>query len=391
MPNRYPATPQWRLSVWYFWYFAHVGAFTPYFTLYLESLDVPAAVIGLMMSGMLAMRVAAPLLWGSLADRRNEKVPVVRLSAMLSLLCFAVLFVAVQIWPIAIALAAFAFFWSASLPLVEALTLAHLVGAVERYGRVRLWGSVGFIAAVLLTGMWLDQAALRSLLWIDLGILVALAGSAWMLSDPVVARSATTAPLRWADMLRRDVLALLVASLLMAAAHGPFYVFFSIHLVAHGYGKAVVGMLWSLGVVAEIGVFIAMPHLLRQLSARTILVSSLALAVVRFALIGWAVDSAPMMLLAQLFHGATFGAAHAAAVALLNRSFPAAQQARAQALYGSFSVAFGGMLGNLAGGAAWQYLGPELTFTVGSAFAAMGLAVAWFGLPAARAAAVPVR
>jgi len=385
------ATPQQRLSIWYFWYFAHVGAFTPYFTLYLESLDVPAAIIGLMMSAMLAMRVAAPLLWGYLADRQNEKAQVVRLSAILSLVCFAVLFLTVQIWPIAIAMAAFAFFWSASLPLVEALTLAHLVGAVERYGRVRLWGSVGFIAAVLLTGLWLDQSVLRSLLWIDLGILAALACSAWTLDDPVAGQSATTATLRWADMLRKDVLALLVASLLMAAAHGPFYVFFSIHLVAHGYGKAVVGMLWSLGVVAEIGVFIAMPRLLRQLSARTMLVGSLALAVVRFALIGWMVDSVPAMLLAQLLHGATFGAAHASVVALLNGRFPAAQQARAQALYGSFSVAFGGMLGNLAGGAAWQYWGAELTFTVGSVFAAMGLAVAWFGLPEARAAAVRVQ
>jgi MFS transporter, PPP family, 3-phenylpropionic acid transporter len=378
------AAQHWRLSAWYFCYFAFVGAFAPYFTLYLQSLGLTAAAIGTLMSLMLAMRLVAPNVWGWLADRLGRKVLVIRLSALLSVAGFLVFFPVRDFWGLFVAMAAMAFFWSASLPLVEALTLRHLEGRTEYYGRVRLWGSVGFIVAVLATGTWLDRAPLSSLLWVNLGLLLAIGVCARMLVDAPTL-SAAPAPLSLkSGLLRGKVLALLGACLLMSAAHGPFYVFFSIHLVDHGYSKATVGILWSLGVFAEIAVFIAMPRLLRVWPPRRILNVSFVLAVVRFLLIGWAVGSLPLMMLAQLMHGATFGAFHAAAVAALNHWFPARQQARVQALYGSLSFGAGGMIGNLASGAAWQAVGPGLTFTLGSVFAAAGLLLTWRGMSAER-------
>jgi PPP family 3-phenylpropionic acid transporter len=166
----------------------------------------------------------------------------------------------------------------------------------------------------------------------------------------------------------------------MSAAHGPLYVFFSIHLVDHGYGKTAVGALWSLGVCAEILVFVFMPRLMRNWSLRTILAGGFALAVIRFLLIGWGAEFLALLLLAQVMHGATFGAYHAAAVAALNRWFPARQQARAQALYGSISFGAGGMVGGLVSGQAWESLGPSLTFSLGSLFALVGLVAVWRGM-----------
>jgi PPP family 3-phenylpropionic acid transporter len=277
------------------------------------------------------------------------------------------------------------FFWSASLPLVEALTLGHLEGAADQYGRIRLWGSVGFIAAVLLTGAWLDHAPLATLLWVDFGLLLGIIACAGLL-PPVCSNtpSASSVPMLGL-VLRTEVLALLAACLFMSAAHGPFYVFYSIHLVAHGYDKSAVGALWSLGVMAEIGVFISMPRLLRAYCSRTILAASFGLAVARFLLTGWYADVVSAMLIAQILHGATFGACHAAAVAALHEWFPARLQARAQALYGSISFGAGGMLGNLVSGAAWESIGPEATFTLGAAFAAIGLLLTWFGMSPGRA------
>ncbi len=380
MPNWTLSTPRQRLSAWYFCYFAFVGAFAPYFTLYLQSLGLTAAAIGALMSLMLAMRLLAPNLWGWLADHSGHKVFVIRLSALLSIAGFSIFFFATGFWALFVAMALMSFFWSAALPLVEALTLSYLEGVTEQYGRIRLWGSVGFIAAVLLTGAWLDMAPLATLLWVDLGLLLGIAACAGLLPEarakPVLAHSVPLLRL----VLRRDVLALLIACLFMSAAHGPFYVFYSIHLVAHGYDKSAVGALWSLGVVAEIGVFICMPHLLRAFPSRTILAASFCLAVLRFLLIGWGADQMVAMLIAQIMHGATFGACHAAAVAALNEWFPAGQQARVQALYGSVSFGAGGMLGNLASGVAWESIGPGATFTLGSAFAAVGLLLTWFGM-----------
>jgi MFS transporter, PPP family, 3-phenylpropionic acid transporter len=370
-----------RLAAWYFWYFAFVGAFSPYFTLYLKSLGLSAAAIGALMSLMLAMRLLAPNLWGWLADYSGHNTRIVRVSALLSLAGFSGFFFATDFWALFVAMAFMAFFWSASLPLVEALTLRCLEGITEQYGRIRLWGSVGFIAAVLLTGAWLDRAPLATLLWINVGLLLGIVGCAMLLPEARIEPASETSGPLLRLVLRTEVMALLGACFFMSAAHGPFYVFYSIHLVAHGYDKAGVGALWSIGVLAEIGVFICMPRLLRSFSSRTILTASFAMAVVRFLLIGWGADFLSMMVVAQILHGATFGACHAAAVAALNEWFPTQQQARAQALYGSVSFGAGGMLGNLASGAAWESIGPEATFTVGAAFAAFGLILAWFGTP----------
>jgi PPP family 3-phenylpropionic acid transporter len=380
IPLSSSASLPWRLATWYFFYFAFIGAFSPYFTLYLASLGYSAPAIGTLMSLMLAMRLVAPNLWGWLSDRLGRKAAVVRAAALLSVAGFLVFFVATDFWGFFFGMALMSFFWSASLPLVEAMTLRHLAGRAERYGRIRLWGSVGFIAAVLGTGAWLDRAPLASVLWVNLALLVGIAVAAWLLADAPVSGEAHAADSLRSGLLRPEVLALLAACFFMSAAHGPFYVFYSIHLVDHGYGKSAVGALWSLGVVAEIGAFLLMPHLGRVWSIRTILGACFLLAVIRFLLIGWAADYIVPLLLAQVMHGATFGAYHAAAIAAFNRWFPARHQARVQALYGSISFGAGGMLGNLVSGAAWQAVGPELTFSLGAALAAIGLLLTWRGM-----------
>ncbi|WIM06600.1 MAG: MFS transporter [Candidatus Nitricoxidivorans perseverans] len=373
------APPYWRLSAWYFFYFAFIGVFAPYFTLYLQSLALTGWDIGVLMSLMQVMRMLAPNLWGALADRLGRRTAVVRLAAALSATGALVFLLARDFWGLFAGMAILAFFWSASLPLVEALTLDHLADRSDRYGRIRLWGSVGFIAAVLGAGAWLDAAPLSSLPVLILAMLLGIAACAWRLPEAPSPPHRESTPMR-ATLRRPEVLALLAACFFMAAAHGPFYVFYSIHLVDHGYGKTAIGAFWSLGVVAEIAAFMLMPRMMRVWSIRAILMASFVLAVIRFLLIGWHADSIALLLLAQLMHGATFGAYHAAAVAALNRWFSARHQAHAQALYGSISFGAGGMLGNIASGQAWESLGPGPTYTLGSAFAAVGLLLVWRGL-----------
>jgi PPP family 3-phenylpropionic acid transporter len=136
-----------------------------------------------------------------------------------------------------------------------------------------------------------------------------------------------------------------------------------------------VGWLWTLGVLAEIGVFIAMPHLLRLFTIRSMLLFSFACAVARFLIIGWFVESAPLLVLAQLLHGATFGAYHAAAVAAVGHWFGTRHQSRGQAIYGSVSFGAGGMTGGLVSGLTWDWVGPAATYSISSLFALIGLAV----------------
>lgn len=365
--------PYWRLSAYYFFYFGFVGAFSPYFTLYLQSLEYSATDIAVLMSVMQVMRVLAPNLWGWLAERTGLRVPIVRASAIASLAGFCLFFTTTEFVGMFAAMVLMAFFWSAALPLVESLTFSHLGALGHHYGRIRLWGSVGFIAAVVGLGHLLDFVRIDAVLVVIAVILCGIVLCSFALPE-AVRRSGARGRARLGETLRRrEVRALLGASFFMAAAHGAMYVFYSIHLADHGYGKAVIGWMWALGVMAEIGVFLIMPSLAKRFGMRAILLFSLAAVVLRFLMVGWGAHSLTLLLLAQLLHGVTFGANHAAAIAMINRWFPGRLQAHGQALYGSLSFGAGGMLGGLISGVSWDAIGAAWTFTLGSSFGLLGL------------------
>lgn len=373
------SVPYWRLSAYYFFYFAFIGAFSPYFSLYLSSIRFTALDIGVVMSLMQVMRLLGPNLWGWLAERLGRKTPIVRMAAVVSLVGFSGFFLSDAFIGVFVAMAVMGFFWSAALPLVETLTLGHLGTQATRYGSIRLWGSVGFVVAVLGTGAALDFFPLRAVLWTGVLILGGIFVCALAVPEaPGEKHAAAPRSLRHI-VATREVVTLLAACLLMSAAHGALYVFYSILLVDHGYSKIEVGWLWTLGVLAEIAVFWFMPRLLRTFSTRDILLFSFACAVLRFLVIGWATDHAWLIAAAQLLHGATFGAYHAAAVASVARLFPGSLQARGQALYGSLSFGAGGMIGGLVSGWAWDGLGSAVTFTLSAGFALLGLMVMHFG------------
>jgi len=371
------ALPYWRLSGYYFFYFAFIGAFSPYFGLYLQSLNFSAWDIGLLMSQMQLMRLFGPNLWGWLADRFGRRLVIIRLAALAGLAGFTAFFWLDKLGGMLAAMAVIAFFWSAALPLVETLTFDHLREERGRYSRIRLWGSIGFIVAVLGTGAVLDVLPLNGLLWVCWGILAGILVLAVVLTD------APTAPhphdsLPVGDILRQPrVRALLAACFAMSAAHGALYVFLSIHLASLGYSKAEVGGLWSLGVLAEIVVFMLMTRLNRRYSLRVLLLASFAAAILRFLLIGWGAESLAVMVLAQLMHGLTFGAYHASAIAAINLWFPGRAQGRGQALYSSISFGAGGLLGGLLSGWTWDGIGAGWTYTLASLFAVGGFWLVW--------------
>lgn len=364
--------PHLRLGGIYFAYFVFIGAFAPYFSLYLQSIGQAAWQIGLLLSLMQLMRIVAPHLWASLADRHGWRARLLQATLAAAIACYSGVFATADFAGLFVVLAAFAFCSSATMPLVEAITLAALRDRIEGYGAIRLWGSVGFIAAVLGVGWLLDRIAIANLLWLLLLPLVATLALALTLRD-APGRSAVAAERFLPHALRPQVVALLGANLLMNLAHGPLYAFYSIYLDAAGYSKTAIGALWSLGVLAEIAVFVAAPWWMRRFGARQVLVTCFALAVVRFALIGWGVGRPTLLVVAQLAHAATFGACHVASVALMNRWFAGARQVRGQALYMSVAFGVGGFLGAAASGVAWDTIGPAWTFTAASVAAGAGL------------------
>lgn len=375
--------PYWRLSSFYFFYFAFIGAYNSYFGLYLQSLEFSALMIGVVISMMQIMRIFAPYLWGSLADRWGRRTPLIRLSVTMGLLCFIPLFFIERFTPMLAVIAVLALFWSAALPLTESLTLEHLRTQPERYGRIRLWGSLGFIVVVATVGNVLDYTPAVAVLWSCVVLLAGTALAAMLMPETQVRHASHAAEPLLPLLKRPEVKCVLAACFFMSVAHGPLYVFYSIHLVDHGYSKTAVGLLWALGVVAEIVVFIYMPQILHRWSLRGLFLFSFAAAGLRFLLIAWGVESLLLVLFAQILHGATFGVCHATAMSALNRWFDPRHQGRVQGLYGSASFGAGGLVGSLISSWLWQPVGAGWVYSFAAVAGVCGLLLIFIGLPKA--------
>jgi PPP family 3-phenylpropionic acid transporter len=370
----------WRIAGFYFFYYAFVGMFSPYWSLYLQSIHFDAIEIAILMSIQPVMRMVAPNIWGWLADHSGRSRDVVVAAASLSALFYLGVFATTSFWGLFLVLALMSFFWSASMPLVEATTLSYLGKNAAHYGRIRSWGSIGFIVSVVGLGYAFDYIAIAWLLWAglvcEIGILIF---SRQMPATAVLAHHTDSQPIRQI-VLQPRVLALFGACFLMSVAHGPYYTFYSIYLVEHGYAKSAVGGLWALGVICEIGVFFLMPALVRRFGFTRILLASFAAAVLRFLLIGWAVDVVVLLLFAQVLHALTFGSYHAASVGLVHQFFQGRHQSKGQALFGSVTYGAGGMLGGLASGPIWQHWGASALYTFSAGMALLGLLLMWWKL-----------
>lgn len=372
-----------RLAAYYFAFFAHAGAYVSYFALYLAGRGMTAGEIAFAVAMPQAARIAAPGLWGWLADAWGARYGGAR-RAIIVFSAFAMLagFVALPFVDdprgVALVLLAMSLLSAGASPLVEAITFSAIEGRPGQYGPIRLWGSIGFILAVLGTGAWLDWAGASALT----GILVGLAAVTCVVSLALPGAAATRAQQageRLGVVVRRpEVLAFFGACFCMTAAHGTLYVFYSIYLEEAGYSKTIIGALWTVGVVAEVFLFLRLPQLMRRFSLRALLLASLCCAVLRFPVIGWAVDSLALLAAAQLLHAATFGVFHAGSVAAVHRLFPGALAARGQAFYSSIAYGLGGAAGSLIAGWTWTSLGASASFAVSAVFAALGaILVAW--------------
>ena len=370
----------WRIAGFYFFYYAFVGMFSHYWSLYLKSIRFDAIEISVLMSIQPVMRMFAPGLWGWLADHSGKRLLVVQVAATLSALFYLGVFATTSFWGLFLVLALMSFFWSASMPLVEATTLTYLGKNTAHYGRIRSWGSIGFIVSVVGLGYAFDYIAIAWLLWAGLvceaGILIF---SRQIPKTEVPAHHSDHMPIRQI-VLQPRVLALFGACFLMSVAHGPYYTFYSIYLVEHGYAKSAVGGLWALGVICEIGVFFLMPALVRRFGFTRILLVSFSAAVLRFMLIGWAVDWVVLLLFAQMLHAFTFGAYHASSLGLVHQFFQGRHQSRGQALFGSVTYGAGGMLGGLASGPIWQHWGASALYSCSAGAALLGLILMWWKL-----------
>lgn len=372
------ALPYWRLSSFYLFFFASIGAFVPYWTLYLKSLGFNPAEIGELMAITLATKVIAPNVWGWLADHSGRRMLIVRIGTFCAMGAFIGAFIGQSYGWMALVMCVFSFFWNAALPQFEATTMSHLGARSHGYSAIRLWGSIGFIAAVMGLGSALDHYDTALLPQVLLPMLLAIFLASLWVPEERGQPAATHHHGSIVGVLRQQsVIALLGVCFLMQLSHGPYYTFFTIYLEEHGYHRGVIGQLWALGVFAEILVFLVMARLIPRFGAQSLMVWSLALASLRWVLIALFPDQLTIILVAQVLHAATFGVCHAVAIHLIHRLFVGRFQGRGQALYSSLSFGAGGAVGSFASGYVWSHSGPTVMYLAAAGVSTLACVIAW--------------
>lgn len=363
-------------ALFLFCYYAHTGTFSTYATLFFAGKGMTVAQIGVLMSMIQVLRIVGPNVVGSLADYSQRRVLVLRLAGIAALAGFSGFFLGQSFAQFLLAMIVLNLFTSAQAPICEALMLSEMRGDLTYYGRIRLWGSLGFIASVMLAAYALDYFGIMTLPWVAGGLLVCVILAAFHLKEVARPPHQSQPPALFSVLRRREVIAFFCSTALMVAAHTALYTFYSLYLERNGYSKTVIGAMWSLGVTAEVLLFYFQAPLFRRWGARRMMYLSLAIGALRFAMIGFGAQLLWVLVLAQLMHAATFALHHSSAVTTLQRWFSGPLQARGQALYMSLSYGIGGSLGGLFLSRWWERAGPQSVYYVAAAMVVLALLAA---------------
>ena len=362
-----------------FAYFAYTGLMTTYGTLWFQSLGYSTFAIGVLTALQSATRLFSPYAWGWVADHTGKRERLLTTAAGGSLVASLGYFVPADYAWVALVTVALFVCTAGVIPISEA-TLALRVSSggqldVGRYGRVRMWGSVGFIAAAAASGFVLQSAGVGRFPLLVSCLLALLVGAAWRLpgsSEPAHPPAVEAGAIA---VLRQPVVAWFFAGVFLTVlAHTSLYAFYSLYLASLGYGKDEIGLLWAIGVVAEVVWFWFQGRWLHRLPMHAWLAVAALASALRFGLIAAFGAWVGVLVVAQCLHMLSFAAQHSACIAVITRHFPGRLRGRGQALYAVLGYGASGVIGGVIGGAMSTSLGLTSVFWAASGVA---LVAAW--------------
>ncbi|XQW85960.1 MFS transporter [Thalassotalea piscium] len=363
-----------RLSSSYFWYFSILGLVVPFLPIFLDGNGFSSIQIGEILAIVTATKIVGPSLWAIIADKTGKQLSIIRLGALLTCVSFSMLFFVNQYWPITFVLAMFSLFWTAILPQLEVLTLTSVKRSAKIYARIRLWGSIGFIILAVVSGELLDAFGSDTFTYIGFVIIIALFLSTLVVKQPRLSVSSKIKTSRIIDkLLTKGFIAFFIAGLLLQVSFGPYYGFFALYLRDMDYPAFSVGLYISVGVIAEIGIFIIAGRIYQLCGAVWLISLSILISALRWYLTGTMADNPFILFIVQLMHAASFGLYHSASIQYLQQHFAANQQNRGQAIYIGGVYGLGGALGAYIAGMLWHDgMGATETFNFAALIALIG-------------------
>jgi PPP family 3-phenylpropionic acid transporter len=367
-----PGQPFTRAAVacQYFLYFGVMGIYLPYFNLYCYHLGFSGFDIGVLSALRSVAMVVFPMAWGALADRTRGRRPIYIFCNIASSAIWALFLTTETFGPRAVIIFLYGIFYAPIISFLEAVSMETLGRAKQSYGRIRLWGSISFIAMVLAFGVLIGVFSERVIImaiWIG-SILLA------MISVTVPRDRPGGAPLSVHGakaLLRRRPAVFLACAFLMLVSHGAYYGFFSIHLATLGYTGTFIGATWALASAAEIFAMLYSETIFKRFALERVLLASFAAAVLRWWVLG-ASASAAVILLSQVLHAMTYGTFHMASILYMDRLTPAGAKNLGQAMNNALTYGLGLMAGFFINGYLYGVTSSFGLFQVSSLIALAG-------------------
>jgi PPP family 3-phenylpropionic acid transporter len=359
----------------YFLYFGVLGIFLPFFNLYCYHLGFSGLRIGILSAVRSVALIVFPLIWGALADRLDARRPIYILCNFCSAIIWILYLFTIDFWPMLAITIFYGVFYAPIISFLEAFTMDLLGKEKKSYGRIRAWGSISFIAVVLVLGKVIDLYS------VEIIVVLILAGS---LTLSVVSTriprfqivKKNRLPGGAKSLLQKRVLVFLFCAFLMLVSHSAYYGFFSIHLENLGYGNTFIGLAWALASTAEILVMIRSDRIFSRFSIESVLIFSFMTAALRW-LILFSARSAAVILLSQILHAVTYGTFHIGSILYIDRLAPEKAKTLAQAVNNAVSYGLGLMVGFFFNGYLYEIAGSFTLFIISCQIALFGGLFFW--------------
>jgi PPP family 3-phenylpropionic acid transporter len=344
--------------------------------LYLNYKNFSAYEIGIITGAMIGTKIIAPNIWGWIADKTGLRHRVIQFGTLSCFIIFTFASSVESFLNMVALIFLFSFFWNASLPQFEAVTMNSLGSSYNKYSQIRLWGSLGFILSVLSLSFLTNHFGISIVPNCILFLLFFTFSTTLLIKNTGIDKKNHNDSLL-SIAFKPAVVGILLSCFLMQLSHGPFYAFFAIYLSEYNYSTNLIGTIWSLGVVAEILIFMKISSWIPKYGLQNLFIISFLFAAIRWMLISFFADNIIIVAAATLFHAITYGMYHAVSISLIHEYFTGELQGRGQALYSSISFGLGGSIGSFYSGYFWETSGGSAVYLYASLFAFLGFIVSF--------------
>lgn len=370
-----------RIALFYGALFVIYGMHVPFTPMWLAWRGLTPSEIAAIMAAPFFLRVVITPAVALAADRNGTHRRIMIVLAWLALGSVLALSQAAHFWPVMLLTVPLIICNATMMPLAETIAVKGMRETGLDYGRVRLWGSLTFIAASFAGGLIIDRTSAGAGIWlVAFGVAVTLVATHLLphFDDRPVPDAETLSPFWHAEEPRRLLasrafVAFLVASGCVQAAHAAVLTYSTLIWRGQGMSAGLCGTLWAVAVLAEVGLFAYSRNILARIGPARLLIAGAALSILRWVAMAY---DPPLALLVplQMLHAFTYGGSHVAAIHFIHSAVPLSMQGSAQALYAT--VASG-----LAMGVATLIAGHLYAVSGSSAYLAMA-ALSVLGLAA---------